>query len=134
MSYLLIGIGIKQLGYFMLKKILNSKFYLYFFALLGAALLFLLLVLSPVQLPVVLYKITLVAIAAIFGLFFDFIAFPYARPTSYLCREWHKQAEKHIDDDADYPIAKEYKTVFSYAMLRRTIIIGAFILAVALGL
>lgn len=118
----------------MLKKIIKPQSYLLFFVLLSVVLLFLLLVLSPVQLPVIIYKITIVVLGAIAGLFFDFAVFPYARPTSYLCREWQTQAEKHIDDNADYPIAKEYKAVFFYSMLRRAIIISAFIFAVAMGL
>ena len=37
----------------------------------------------PAQVPVVLYKLALVMLAAILGMFFDVAVFPFATPDSY---------------------------------------------------
>lgn len=69
--------------------------------------------LSPQQLPVSLYKLSLITMAAVVGYWIDRSLFPYARP----------------DDLAISPSAILQAT----AMLRRAIIVGAAMLAVSLG-
>ena len=66
-----------------MKKFLrNPRYLLALFILCGIALLAALLFFSPVQGPVVPYKVALVVVAAIAGMAFDFLAFPYALPSS----------------------------------------------------
>lgn len=38
------------------------------------------LLISPVQLPVILYKLALVLVSGVVGLIFDYLFFPYAGP------------------------------------------------------
>lgn len=69
-------------------------------------------VLSPQQLPVSLYKLSLITMAAVVGYWIDRSLFPYARP-----------------DDLALTDVRER----SAAMLRRAIIVGCAMLAVSLG-
>lgn len=68
--------------------------------------------LSPQQLPVSLYKLSLVTLAGVAGYWIDRSLFPYARPDS---------------------MAEISRLVFSAAMLRRAIIVGCAMLAMGLG-
>lgn len=70
--------------------------------------------LAPQQLPVTLYKLSLITIAAVAGYYIDRELFPYARPDRY----------QHD------PI---YEFAFGVAQLRRALIVAACVLAVALG-
>lgn len=89
---------------------------------------------SPAQLPVVLYKVALITLAAVLGYWIDRIVFPYARPDSYLFSDWRKGTSEP-EGDADFPIAKpEYIAPFCVAQIRRAIVIGGVVLAAAMGL
>jgi hypothetical protein len=70
-------------------------------------------VLSPQQLPVSLYKLSLITMAAVVGYWIDRSLFPYARP--------------------DNPNLDPFDIVIAAAMLRRAIIVGCAMLAVSLG-
>lgn len=119
----------------MVWKIITSRFYLFLFACLFFACLLFLLFLVPTQFPVVLHKIILVLLGATLGLLFDYLANPYARPTSYLKRVWYKQKTKQkAEGEADYQIAEDYFGVFCAVTIRRALVICAFIIAVAMGL
>lgn len=119
----------------MFLKLITSRFYLFFFACLFFACLLFLLFLAPVQFPVVLHKIILVILGATIGLLFDYLAHPYARPTSYLTMVWYKKKNKQKEEDeADYQIVDGYFGVFCAVTIRRALIVLAFILAVAMGL
>ena len=61
----------------------NPRCLLACFILCGVALLAALLFFSPVQGPVIAYKLALAVVAAIVGMAFDFLAFPYALPSGY---------------------------------------------------
>lgn len=113
----------------------NPRWLLAFFILCGVALLCALIFLSPVQGPVVAYKLALVVIAGLVGMVFDFLAFPYALPSGYLDRDWRKDPTASGDDgEPDYPIASGYLSPFCVSLIRRALIIAAFVIAVALGL
>lgn len=71
-------------------------------------------VIAPQQLPVTLYKLSLISIAAVVGYWIDRSLFPYARPDVFL-----------NDGPAD--------VAFSAAQLRRAIIVAACVIGVALG-
>ncbi len=45
-------------------------------------------VISPQQLPVALYKLSLISLAAVVAYWLDRCLFPYARPDAYLRRDW----------------------------------------------
>ena len=70
-------------------------------------------VLSPQQLPVSLYKLSLITMAAVVGYWVDRSLFPYARP-----------------DDLSLATSD---VLMASAMLRRAIIVGCAMLAVSLG-
>lgn len=113
----------------------NPRCLLGFFILGGVALLAALLFFSPVQGPVIAYKLALAVAAAIVGMVFDFLAFPYALPSGYLVRDWRKDPDATGEDgQPDFPVVSNYFRVFAAAMLRRALIIAVFVLAVALGL
>lgn len=75
--------------------------------------------LSPQQFPIVLHKLSLVALAGVFGYWLDRHLFPYARPHLAI-------ANCRIDARA-VPLA-------AGAMIRRAIIVAACLIAVAVGL
>lgn len=91
-------------------------------------------VLSPVQLPVVIYKVCLVCLGALVFFWVDRLTFPYSRPGGYLVDPWQSNGifKKGV---ADYVIVSGYETVFAMSFIRRAIMMcfgGA--LGVALGL
>ena len=88
---------------------------------------------SPQQLPVALYKLSLISLAAVVAYWLDRSLFPYARPDSYLERDWRDGTDEP-EGDADYRVAGEYLAPFCTAMLRRAIIVGAVVIGVAMGL
>ncbi|EFG6587636.1 hypothetical protein BMN62_003805 [Escherichia coli] len=83
---------------------------------------------SPQQLPVVIYKLALITLAAVLGYWLDRSLFPKARPGQYL---------KHDDRlmaDGRFPVQTGLHLVFSAALIRRALIVAAVCLAVAMGL
>lgn len=88
---------------------------------------------SPQQLPVALYKLSLISLAAVVAYWLDRSLFPYARPDSYLKYDWRCTGTS-CELDADHQVAQGYHLVFAVAMLRRAIIVGAVVVGVALGL
>lgn len=70
--------------------------------------------LSPQQLPVSLYKLSLITMAAAAGYWIDRSLFPYARP--------------------DNPKMNDFDLLIAASMLRRAIIVGCAMLAVSLGM
>lgn len=109
-----------------------------------AAILLTLLVwlLAPHQLPVSVYKLSLIALAAVAGYWIDRSLFPYARPDSFLVLvgddddgaedagdEFGPYSATEIRAAADQPLLN----AFGLAMLRRGIIVAAAMIAVGLG-
>ncbi len=97
--------------------------------------------LAPQQLPVSLYKLSLVALAAVAGYWLDRSLFPYARPDVFLALEPFDDTDY---DDAGNPhianrISLECKPddvllrLMGVCMLRRAIIVAAAMLAMGLG-
>ena len=102
--------------------------------LLAALLLTLVIALiSPQQLPVATYKLSLISLAAVVAYWLDRSLFPYARPDSYLERDWRHGTDEP-EGDADYRVTDGYILPFCVAMLRRAMIVGAVVVGVALGL
>lgn len=97
--------------------------------LLTAAIMFLVIaVVSPQQLPVVVYKLSLISLAAVLGYWLDRSLFPKARPGQYL---------RHVQplmDTGRYPVEVGCHLVFAAALIRRAIIVAAVCLSVAMGL
>ena len=90
---------------------------------------------SPIQLPVVLYKLMLALVAGVIALGFDYLFFPYSVPSGYLSRDWRSDPDATGDDGIpDYTICDGYIPAFCAAMLRRALIVAAFIVAVSVGL
>ena len=91
-------------------------------------------VVSPVQLPVVLYTAALIALAAVIGYWLDRALFPYARPDSFLWRDWRKGTDEP-EGDVDFPVADaDYMAAYCTALLRRAVVVGCVVLGVAAGL
>ena len=99
----------------------------------AAVLLAVIAALSPVQLPVVLYKAALISLAAVLGYWLDRALFPYARPDGYLVREWRASAAAP-DGKVDHPVVGEYRLVFCAAQLRRAVVVSAVVIGVAVGM
>jgi len=86
------------------------------------ALLFMVWLLAPQQLPVSLYKLSLVSLAAVVGYWLDRSLFPYARPDGFLfCVERTKYA------------SVVFGNLLAASMIRRAIIVGFAMLAMGLG-
>jgi hypothetical protein len=86
--------------------------------------------LAPQQLPVSLYKLSLVTTAGVIGYWLDRSLFPYARPDSLI----------GLADDADGNACTldilddaARSLVFAAAMIRRAFIVAAAMLAMGLG-
>ena len=109
--------------------------------------------LSPQQLPVVAYKLSLVLLSAVVGYHLDRALFPYASPGGYLYNDWKEfgpdfytkqyieSLEKNEQPEAmdskmcaEYPVLDEYRTLFAVVLIRRALIVSAVILGVTLGL
>ncbi len=104
------------------------------FLLLAVLLLAVIALVSPVQLPVVLYKAALIALAAVIGYWLDRALFPYARPDSFLWRDWRKGTDEP-EGDVDFPVADaDYMAAYCTAQLRRAVVVGCVVLGVAAGL
>ena len=88
---------------------------------------------SPQQLPVALYKLALISLAAVVAYWLDRSLFPYARPDSYLCRDWRCGTDEP-DFEPDYPVVDDCVMPFCFSMIRRVVIVGAVIVGVALGM
>jgi hypothetical protein len=100
---------------------------------LAAVLLVWIALTNPVQLPVVQYKTALIALAAVLGFWIDRTFFPYARPDSYLLRDWHV-GSADIENGVDYPVAPDHQLAFCTAMIRRAIVVGAVVVGFTLGI
>lgn len=100
--------------------------------LVGVLLCLTVLLLAPQQIPVSLYKLSLVALAGVAGYYLDRSVFPYARPEAYLCIDW-RQGTDEAEYQVDYEVVEGYQRVFAAALIRRAIIIGAAMVAVGLG-
>ncbi|EFH3103925.1 hypothetical protein GSY44_05635 [Escherichia coli] len=97
--------------------------------LVAAVLLLLIIALvSPQQLPVVVYKLSLISLAAVLGYWLDRSLFPKARPGQYLKHDERLMAEGR------WPVQTGLHLVFSAALIRRALIVVAVCLAVAMGL
>ncbi len=98
-----------------------------FWLLVSVVLLAGIALISPQQLPVVLYKIALVTIAAVLGYWLDRTLFPYARP------------HKFIEATFDVPLSEiechrlNWQQA-AFATLRRALIVLACVLGLTLGL
>ncbi|WP_202413895.1 putative holin [Duganella sp. CY15W] len=99
-------------------------------AILTCALAFLL---SPQQLPVSVYKISLIAVAGCMGYWLDRSLFPYARPDAFLGSEIERESGvgEPLCFELDYEPPNDL--VFCVSMLRRAVIVAAAMIAVGLG-
>lgn len=95
--------------------------------LLNVLLLLVLLAIAPQQVPVTLYKLSLVTTAGLVGYWLDCALFPYARPGAFLTKAYLSgKSYNHIVDP-------QYGFEFCFSMIRRAIIVGAAMLAMGLG-
>ena len=98
--------------------------------LLALLLLACIAIVAPPQLPVVLYKACLIALAAVLGYWLDRALFPYARPDGYLQRDWRYGTDEP-EGEVDYPVVHGYHHAFITAMIRRAIVVGCVVLGVS---
>ncbi len=94
--------------------------------------------LYPHQLPVSLYKLSLVTMAGVAGYWLDRSLFPYARPDSFIVKIEPGEDAPDIDLDGNcklipWEVVDGDGFVFAMAMLRRAIIVGCAMLAIGLG-
>lgn len=92
------------------------------------------LLLAPQQLPVSLYKLSLVSLAAVVGYWIDRSLFPYARPDSFLPADVELPASAGGE-----PVLLEAERcpaelhLAGVCMLRRAVIVAATMVAMGLG-
>lgn len=106
-----------------------------------AILLSLVALLAPQQIPVSLYKLSLVTTAGVVGYWLDRSLFPYARPDSFICSEepdfdFSDPASTETADHLELPWESGDSAIsmlFGLSMLRRAIIVGCAMLAMGLG-
>lgn len=95
--------------------------------------------LAPQQLPVSLYKLSLVTMAGVVGYWLDRSLFPYARPDSFLAEDEGVVCDIDLVEGADCKTLPwdsgdtALALLFGLAMLRRALIVGAAMLAMGLG-
>lgn len=96
--------------------------------------------LAPQQLPVSLYKLSLVTMAGVVGYWLDRSIFPYARPDSFIDNtDFEESCDIDLETGADCKILawdsgdSALAMLFGLAMLRRALIVGAAMLAIGLG-
>ena len=97
--------------------------------------------LAPQQLPLSLYKLSLVTLAAVVGYWLDRSLFPYARPDALMDSDMLGDTDPVRFDMADGAFLEvpaehgdvEQSLVFGLAMLRRAVIVGCAMLAMGLG-
>jgi hypothetical protein len=107
--------------------------------LAGAILLFLVIAyIAPQQLPVTIYKLSLITIAAVIGYWIDRELFPYARPDGFIDTSPDGSPDPELDE-TDHalllidPGAQNLARLFAAAQLRRALVVSACVIAVALG-
>lgn len=106
-----------------------------FIAAAAALLLVLCWIVSPIQLPVVIYKLLLCLLGGLCGYVVDGAAFPYAAPDSYLKDDWRENPDADGNaDEPDFPVAIGWESEFIVASLRRTALILGGMAVVGLGL
>lgn len=86
--------------------------------------------LAPKLLPISLYKLALITTAAWVAYWIDRWLFPYARPDTFLDQPWSLGVPLTTKV---LPLNPEQVQAFNVAQIRRAIIIGAAMIAVALG-
>lgn len=89
--------------------------------------------LSPTQLPVLQYKVTLPMLGGVAFYWLDHALYPFAQPDGYLDEDWMDSPGDN-QGDADFPVARGYRLVFALVMLRQTLMVCAGALAVSMGL
>jgi len=117
------------------KNIHNHR--LFIWVLSAVVLIGIIALLSPQQLPVTLYKLSLVSLAAVIGYHLDRALFPYASPGSYLVENWKTMTFYPVireRSEPEYPVVSGYELIFATVLLRRAVIVTAVILGVTLGL
>ncbi|MGE4536540.1 MAG: putative holin [Desulfovibrio sp.] len=91
-------------------------------------------ILSPQQLPVAAYKLSLLTVAGYVSYWLDRWCFPYARPDSFLTSADWRSDKGPAPDRANHPVAPGCENIYAAAMLRRALIIMGGMLAMGLGL
>lgn len=85
--------------------------------------------LHPQQLPVSLYKLSLVSMGGVAGYWLDREIFPYARPDDFMSQPVSVGAP--FVPSRSVPASQQI--TFSAAMLRRAFIVGCAMIAIGLG-
>ena len=98
---------------------------------------------APQQLPVSLYKLSLVSLAAVVGYWIDRSLFPYARPDAFLTLQPEDEGPEtqhpFLPDETSNVCTLDAQPddvllrLMGLAMIRRAVIVAATMLAVGLG-
>ena len=90
--------------------------------------------LAPQQLPVSLYKLSLVSKAGLAGYWIDRELFPYARPDTFITD--FKSVHFYGEDVRELIVPHlepQHTIAFAASLIRRAIIVGCAMLAIGLG-
>lgn len=93
---------------------------------------------APQQLPVTLYKLSLVSLAGVVGYWLDRSLFPYARPDDLMERWCLKDDSAQLSADVEggqllCGLSTGDSQAFAAAMIRRALVVSAAMLAMGLG-
>lgn len=93
------------------------------------ALIVIIALVSPQQIPVVIYKLSLISLAAVLGYWLDRSLFPDSSPGTLMTEGMPR------DTAYEHPVALiDWYIVLAAALIRRAIIVAAVCLSVAMGL
>lgn len=93
-----------------------------------------LLVASPQQIPVVVYKLLLAPLGGLVGCCVWLALVPYANPSRYLVKDWRADPDADVDGKADFEVADGYEGVFCTCLICAVLAFVVGMLAVGLGL
>lgn len=99
-----------------------------------AALILVLGILAPQQMPLLPYKLALPMLGALDFFWLDNAVWPFAQPAGYLNEDWTKAGGDGASGEPDYLIAPGQVWPFILACLRQAIMVCCGALAVSLGL
>lgn len=105
-----------------------------FCLLLTAALLLLLAVFGPQQLPVIVYKTAMPLLGGFAGCFAWLTLVPFANPSRYLAKNWRDDPDVDVPGGADFAVVDGYEAVFCVCIFCEACAVCAGMLAVSWGL
>jgi hypothetical protein len=113
---------------------LQTRFQPFLCFLATLALLCMLAMFGPQQLPVVIYKLLLPLLGGFAAVYLWIALVPIGNPARYLAYDWRRDPDADRPGIADFAVAEGYVTVYCVCLACTALAFGAGMLAVAWGL